>query len=474
MADENIALMAHLLRRSGFGASRDEIEAKAALGYQQTLDDLLAPESQENIEEDLLFRYNPSYWQSAAIENNVQAWLYTMINTPRQLQEKMALFWHMIFCAGHSKIDSGYEMGVMISMFREHGMGNFRDLIYRLSTSPGMMYYLDNTESHQTALNENYGRELLELFSLGAGKDEELNYSEDDVKACARAFTGWNNAPAYPPFPYGRSPWEFRFDPADHDGGEKTFLGETGAWNGDDILDIICKQPATARFLARHLYNYFVADDVQIPAWRLTPPQDLNLIQAMEKTYFDSGYDITEMLRVLFNSEKFKSESVRFAKVKSPAEVVAGTLRMVEEHREIKLGLFQHSQEPKYMGMDLMNPPTVEGWHTGREWIDSGTLVERINYASELLGNTELPGVKGLINRLMSRGDSLSPETFVDGCLDLIGPITVDDGTRSELVAHAQKSGDLRHSSSSEQSDFTRRTGEMFQMIASTAEFQFE
>ena len=474
MADENIALMAHLLRRSGFGASRDEIEAKAAQGYQQTLDDLLNPESQPIIEEDLVFRYNPSYWQSAAIENNVQAWLYTMINTPRQLQEKMSLFWHMIFCAGHSKIDSGYEMGRMVAMFREHGMGNFRDLIYRLSTSPGMMYYLDNTESHQVAVNENYGRELLELFSLGAGKDEEFNYSEDDVKACARAFTGWNNAPAYPPFPYGRSPWEFRFDPADHDDGEKTFLGETGPWNGDDILDIICKQPATARFLARHLYNYFVADDAQIPAWRLTPPQNLDLIQEMEKAYFDSGYDITEMLRVLFNSDTFKSEEVRYAKVKSPAEVVAGTLRLVEEHREIKLGLFQHSQEPKYMGMDLMNPPTVEGWHTGREWIDSGTLVERINYASDLLGNTELPGVKGLINRLMSRGDSLSPETFVDGCLDLIGPITVDDGTRSELVAHAQKAGDLRHGSSSEQSDFTRRTGEMFQMIASTAEFQFE
>ena len=474
MADENIALMAHLLRRSGFGASRDEIEAKAAQGYQQTLDDLLNPESQPIIEEDLVYRYNPSYWQSAAIENNVQAWLYTMINTPRQLQEKMSLFWHMIFCAGHSKIDSGYEMGRMVAMFREHGMGNFRDLIYRLSTSPGMMYYLDNTESHQVAVNENYGRELLELFSLGAGKDEEFNYSEDDVKACARAFTGWNNAPAYPPFPYGRSPWEFRFDPADHDDGEKTFLGETGPWNGDDILDIICKQPATARFLARHLYNYFVADDAQIPAWRLTPPQNLNLIQEMEKAYFNSGYDITEMLRVLFNSDTFKSEEVRYAKVKSPAEVVAGTLRLVEEHREIKLGLFQHSQEPKYMGMDLMNPPTVEGWHTGREWIDSGTLVERINYASDLLGNTELPGVKGLINRLMSRGDSLSPETFVDGCLDLIGPITVDDGTHSELVAHAQKAGDLRHGSSSEQSDFTRRTGEMFQMIASTAEFQFE
>ena len=474
MADQDIALMAHLLRRAGFGASRDEIEAKAAQGYQQTLDDLLNPESQPTIEEDLLFRYNPSYWQSAAIENNVQAWLYTMINTPRQLQEKMALFWHMIFCAGHSKIDSGYEMGRMVAMFREHGMGNFRDLLYRLCTSPGMMYYLDNTESHQVAVNENYGRELLELFSLGAGKDEEFNYSEDDVKACARAFTGWNVAPAYPPFPHGRSPWEFRFDPADHDDSEKTFLGETGPWDGDDILDIICKQPATARFLARHLYNYFVADEAQVPAWRLTPPRDLDLIQVMEKAYFDSGYDITEMLSALFNSEAFKSEAVRYAKVKSPAEVVAGTLRLVEEHREIKLGLFQHSQEPKYMGMDLMNPPTVEGWHTGREWIDSGTLVERINYAGDLLGNTELPGVKSMVNRLMNRGEMLTPEVFVDGCLDLIGPITVDEGTRSELVAHARRSGDLRHGSSAEETEFTRRTGEMFQMIAATAEFQFE
>ena len=474
MADQDIALMAHLLRRAGFGASRDEIEAKAAQGYQRTLDDLLNPESQPTIEEDLLFRYNPSYWQSAAIENNVQAWLYTMINTPRQLQEKMGLFWHMIFCAGHSKIDSGYEMGRMVAMFREHGMGNFRDLIYRLSTSPGMMYYLDNTESHQVAVNENYGRELLELFSLGVGKDEEFNYSEDDVKACARAFTGWNVAPAYPPFPHGRSPWEFRFDPADHDDGEKTFLGETGPWNGDDILDIICKQPATARFLARHLYNYFVADEAQVPAWRLTPPRDLDLIQVMEKAYFDSGYDITEMLSALFNSETFKSQEVRYAKVKSPAEVVAGTLRLVEEHREIKLGLFQHSQEPKYMGMDLMNPPTVEGWHTGREWIDSGTLVERINYAGDLLGNTELPGVKAMVNRLMNQGETLSPEVFVDGCLDLIGPITVDEGTRNELVAHAQRSGDLRHGSSAEETEFTRRTGEMFQMIAATAEFQFE
>jgi uncharacterized protein (DUF1800 family) len=474
MAEQDIALMAHLMRRGAFGASRDEIETRAAQGYDKTVEELLNPEGQPELEEDLLFRLNPSYYQAAAIENNVQMWIYRMINNPRQLQEKMSLFWHMIFCAGHSKIDSGFEMGNMIEMFRENGMGNFRTLLYKLSTNPGMMYYLDNSESHKVALNENYGRELLELFSLGVGKDEAFNYSEDDVKACARAFTGWNVAPPYPPFPHGRSPWEFRFDPADHDDGEKVFLGETGNWNGDDILDIVCKQPSTARFIARHLYNFFVADDVQIPAWRLTPPRDAALVEAMEKAYFDSGYNITAMLRVLFTSDSFKSEAVRYAKVKSPAEMVVGTLRLVDDHREIKPGLFEISQEPKYMGMDLMNPPTVEGWHTGREWIDSGTLVERINYASDMLGNTELPGVKSLIHRVASRGATLSPETFVDGCLDVIGPLIVDDSTRSELIAHAQKAGDATHGSSSEAVEFTRRTGEMFQMIASTAEFQFE
>jgi uncharacterized protein (DUF1800 family) len=474
MPDQNIALMAHLLRRAGFGASRAEIEAKAAQGYDATVEELLNPESQPGIEEDLMMRYQPAYNHSAAIETNVQQWLYRMINTPRQLQEKMALFWHMIFCAGHSKIDSGEEMGRMIAMFREHGMGNFRDLLLRLSTSPAMMYYLDNSESHKVALNENYGRELLELFSLGVGKDEEFNYTEDDVKACARSFTGWNVAPAYPPFPYGRSPWEFRYDPADHDDSEKTFLGETGRWNGEDIINIICKQPGTARFISRHMYNFFVADEVPVPSWRMTPPRDKELIAALERAYFDSGYEIKAMLRALFTSEAFKGESARFARVKSPAEMVVSLMRMVGEHRgEIKPGLFEISLEPKYMGMDLMNPPTVEGWHTGHEWIDSGTLVERINFASQYLGRTDLPGVRDMIDRLMARGERLSPEAFVDGCIDLVGCLNVTDGTRQSLIAHAQRQGELRHGTDAERAEFTRRSGEMFQMLASTGEFQF-
>ncbi len=473
MADHDISLVAHLLRRAGFGSDRNELEARAAQGYAAALDELLDPLGQPDIDEDLLFRLHPGLYLPNAIESSVHDWVYRMINNPRQLQEKMSLFWHTIFCAGHSKIDHGLEMDVMIAMFREHGMGNFRDLLYRLSTNPGMLYYLDNTESHKVALNENYGRELLELFSMGVGMDDEMNYTEDDVKACARAFTGWNVAPAYPPFPYGRSRWEFRFDPADHDDGEKTFLGETGRWNGDDILDIICRQPATARFISRHLCNFFVADEPPVPSWRLTPPLHPDLVQSLESAYFESGYDITAMLRALFTSETFKSESVRYCKVKSPAEMVVGALRLAGEHREIKPGLFEISIEPKYMGMDLMNPPTVEGWHTGREWIDSGTLVERINFASDLLGNTELPGVRALVDRLKDLGPVLTPEALVDGCLDLVGPLPVHDETREELLAHARRGGDVSHGGNGQDAEFTRRAGEMFQMIASTAEYQF-
>ena len=166
---------------------------------------------------------------------------------------------------------------------------------------------------------------------------------------------------------------------------------------------MIAANRATARFISRHMYNFFVADEVPVPSWRQTPPKDESLLEDLEQSYFDSGYNITEMLRTLFNSESFKN--AQYAKVKNPAEMVAGTLRMVGDHRgEIKPGMFELSQEPKYMGMDLMNPPTVEGWHTGHEWIDSGTLVERINFAADYLGRTELPGVQSMISRLMAQG----------------------------------------------------------------------
>jgi hypothetical protein len=211
-----------------------------------------------------------------------------------------------------------------------------------------------------------------------------------------------------------------------------------------------------------------------VPSWRQTPPKDVEAIKTLEKAYFDSGYEINAMLRALFTSGFFKAESARFARVKSPAEMVVSILRMTGEHRgEVKPGLFDISEEPKFMGMDLMNPPTVEGWHTGHEWIDSGTLVERINFAAEYLGRTDLPGVQDMIHRLTARGEHLSPEALVDGCIDMVGCPNITTDTRRELVAHAQRGGELRHGTAAERTEFTRRCGEMFQMLAATAEFQF-
>ena len=328
----------------------------------------------------------------------------------------MALFWHGILCTGHAKVDHGRQMTVTIDLFRRFGLGNYRDLLVGISRDPAMVFYLDNCMSHKDAVNENYGRELLELFSLGVGMDGQLNYTEEDVKACSRAYTGWSIKPALPSYPYGTFNWRFRYDPTDHDNSEKTFLGQTGRWNGDDIIDIVLRQPATARFISRHLYTFFVADEPQVSAWKDTPPRDIEAIKTLEKALVENDYEMRPVLRILFNSGFFKN--ARFQKVKSPAEVVVGTMRLVRDHTEVKPGLYQIMKETGYMGQDLLDPPTVEGWHTGREWIDSGTLVERINFVADQVGKRELPGVKLIVDRMSAGASIMSPEEFVGGCLD--------------------------------------------------------
>ena len=467
MANNDLATMAHLMRRAGFGATRDELEAYVAKGYEATVEDLVHPETQPDVEQDLMERYLPEYGGLAGIDSNQQAWVYRMISSKRPLQEKMTLFWHGILCTGHAKLDHGRMMSVNIDMYRQRGMGNYRDLLVELSRHPPMVYYLDNNENHKGSINENYGRELLELFSLGVGMDGKFNYTEDDVKAASHAFTGWNIEPTMPVFPYGRDIWRFRYDPADHDDGEKTFLGQTGRWNGEDIIDIIMRQPATARFICRHLYSFFVADEPQVPAWKDTPPRDMEAIRTLEKAFVESNYEIRPVLRTLFNSDFFKN--ARFAKIKSPAEVVIGTMRLVKDHIEVKPGLFPIMQEAIYMGQDLLNPPTVEGWHTGREWIDSGSLVERINFVADQLGNRELPGVKLIVDRMSAGSGAMSAEEFVDGCLDLIGPVVASEKTRAALIEHAKSGGEIQRGGEG----FGERVTEMLQLIVATAEYQY-
>jgi uncharacterized protein (DUF1800 family) len=464
---EEIALMAHLMRRAGFGAPYAELETRAAKGYEATVEELLHPEAQPDLDTDIMLRYKTEWVSKNGLEGQQEEWAYRMINTPRPLQEKIALFWHGVLCTGHAKCENPRQQQFEIDMFRNDGLGKFDNLLMGLASDPAMVFFLDNCMSHKGAINENWGRELLELFSMGVGMDNHPNYSEDDVKEAARAFTGWTVGNAMPRYPYGRYSAKFIYDPKDHDDDEKTFLGETGNWNGEDIVNIIARQPATARFVARHLYNYFVADEPQVPAWQHTPPRDPEAIKMLEDEYFRSGYSIGDMLRVLFNADFFKK--ARFAKVKSPADTVVGTMRLVGDYTFPKPGLNAVALTIRYMGQDLLNPPTVEGWHTGREWIDSGTLVERINFTADNVGNVNLPGVRAIIERLRAEGPTLSPERLVDGCLQMLGNYELSEETRNELIAMAQNEGDVQTAGE----DFPRRVAQMLQSIVATTEYLF-
>ncbi len=467
MAENEIALMAHLMRRAGFGAPYEELEARAAKGYEATVEELLNPEGQPDLERDLMLKYQTAWVGGAALESQQAKWTYCMINTKRPLEEKISLFWHGILCTGHSKCEHPWQQEVGFDKFRRHGLGSFPNLLLELSRDPAMVFYLDNCMSHKGAINENYGRELLELFSMGVGMDGHPNYTEDDVKACAQAFTGWSIANAIPRYPYVRYEATFVFNPDDHDDSEKSFQGETGRWNGDDIIDIIARQPSAARFVSRHLYSFFVADEPGVPAWQDTPPRDPEAIKLLEEEYFRSGYDIRSMLRVLFNSDFFKE--ARFAKVKSPAETVAGTMRLVGDFSFPRPGLLAIAMELGYMGQDIMNPPTVEGWHTGKEWIDSGTLVERINFTADQVGNTDLPGVRAMVDRLAAEGKTISPQRLVDRCLEMLGGYQLGEQTRDKMLAHAEKQGELRTGTE----EFTRTVGQILQLIVATPEYLY-
>ena len=466
MADNDIALLAHLMRRAGFGATRGELEALATRGYEATVDDLLNPERQEPVDQYEFLRYHPWAWKPGTLSNpGATTWLYHMVTTKRPLEEKMTLFWHQVFATGVSKVDHWDEIADMIDVFRDKGMGRFSKLLLEVARNPAMIFWLDNNENHASAVNENWGRELLELFSMGVG-----NYTEDDVREASRAFTGWTIEHKLPRFPYGRFDWGFQYREEDHDDGEKTFLGHTGRFNGEDIIDIICRQPATARFVARHLYNFFVADEAQVPAWSVTPPSDPEAIEALSTTFVESDGDIRSVLTMLFNSDFFKE--ARFTRVKSPAEVVAGTLKLVGGAEFPVPGYGELSRQPGYMGQELLNPPSVEGWHSGDEWVNSGSLMRRINFVADMVGDVQRPGVRSIIDGVEARGD-LSPEGFVDACLDVMGPLDVSAETRSELVSHASDAGRLGWTSAAESSSSTERVTEMLRLIVALREYQF-
>ena len=466
MAGADLALIAHLMRRAGFGASRGELETRAAKGYEATVEELLQTDEQEPVDILDFLRYHPWAWKPGTMSNpGAASWLYRMITSQRPLEEKMTLFWHQVFATGNSKVDHWDEIADMIDTFREKGLGSFRDLLTAMATSPAMIFWLDNNENHAASINENWGRELLELFSMGVG-----SYTEDDVKEASRAFTGWTIEPKLPRFPYGRFDWTFEYREDDHDPGEKTFLGHTGPLNGSDVIAVLVEQQATARFICRHLYNFFVADEPPVPTWPIRPPRDPEAIDALVAAFTVSDGDIRTVLRTLFNSDFFKAAT--FTRVKSPVEVVVGTMKLVGGAEFPVLGYGELARQPGYLGQEMLNPPAVEGWHTGGEWINSASLMGRVNFVSDLMGETGRPGVQALISEIRRRGD-LSPDAFVDAVLDLLGPLDVDVEARRELVAHAAEGGALTWDAEGPSGDSTRRVIDMLRLVVAVRGYQF-
>ena len=469
MSDSDIKLMAHLLRRAGFGASRDELDQYLAKGYAAVIEELLYPGDPQSLPDDLIRRYHVEQSELRELASSGSYWMYRMITTRCPLEEKIALFWHGLFATGYSKLNQARSLLNQVDMFRRNGLGRFRELLLELSKDPAMLLWLDNNDNHKEAINENYGRELLELFSMGIG-----NYTEEDVKEGSRAFTGWTlgnaeymatRAGKDSIWPYGRIAWHFEFRDQDHDDGEKTFLGETGRFNGEEIIDIIVRQEATARFVCTRLFQFFAADEVD--------DKGSPTVDEMMQSYFDSGYEIRSVLRTLFNSDYFKSKEARFARVKGPVELMVGAIRLAGSYQTPTLGIEKVTNQTLFMGQGLLQPPSVEGWHEGSEWIDSGSLVERVNFVAQEMGNVNRPGVRDIIDRLASGdGGVLTPEDLVDRCLDLMGPIDVADTTRATLVGYARRQGDLHLKEHQTGDEAEQRVGNMLRLVAATREYQ--
>ncbi len=402
---------AHLLWRGGFGGTWEDAERLAKRGLKGAVDSLVnypaAPESKPPAcgeppsESEQVFRRRVrdlAEEERTKLENSRRQaeqekitdlrfwWLHRMLTTERPLEEKMTLFWHSHFASSFSeKIEHAYPMWQQNEMFRRHALAPFPELLRELIRNPAMLVWLDNANSHRGRPNENFARELMELFSLGVGA-----YTEKDVKEAARALTGWS---------VNRSEWTFVKKEEAHDSGEKTYLQQTGAWDGDDVVRIICEQPAMAKFMARKLLDFFVCQN---------PDEDL--VEAAAKIYRANNFNHALFLHTLFRSQLFYSARATNSVVKSPVVLTIGTLKAMRVPVPEKKLLIDAL---RLMGQDLFFPPDVNGWTGGTAWINSNMLLVRYNFSNYLLNGVSPDQFK--IFDKKTAGSALKRREFVEG-----------------------------------------------------------
>lgn len=356
----------HLYRRAGFGLSPAEWQSRRLWTVEQAVNNLFERAKKT---QPLTEGASPDYTKKGAMmatkrqENQKlerqammqinHAWLSRMADPAESnLLERMCFFWHGHFAC---EVKFGLLGTRQLNALRQNCLGNFRDLVLAIARDPAMIRYLNNQQNRKFSPNENFARELMELFTIGRG-----HYTETDVKEAARAFTGWS----------GSLKGEYVFRSRQHDEGEKIFMGKTGSFNGEDIIDIILEQDETARFVCRKIYRHFVNDEV-----------NEEHVNTLADGFRSSGYDIEKLMRSLLVSDWFYAPENVGNKIKSPIELLAGTMRQLGVSEVDTRGVIILQQA---LGQTLFRPPNVAGWPGGRTWIDNSTLLLRLNLAAAI------------------------------------------------------------------------------------------
>ncbi len=447
----------HLLDRAAFGGTPQEIATLAEMGLDKAVDHLLGAEDDfKEFEATLTDR--PDYRKMRQLKkeerqkiqrehrrkdrrqfDQLRAWWFRrMVVGKAPLREKMTCFWHGHFATSYREVKNSYHMYLQNETLRKHALGNFKELATAVSKDPAMLRYLNNNQNRRGRPNENYARELMELFTLGVG-----NYTETDIKEAARALTGWSAR--------GN---EFVFFRRAHDPGVKEFLGKKGRFTGKEIIDVIFEQEAVNRFVVRKLVKFFATEN----------PSD-GLVEALAATFREGNFEIRPVLAQLFRSDEFYSKSCRGNHIKSPVELVVSTLRLLHVDRGNSPGA---SLLAGQMGQELFVPPNVKGWDGGESWITTSTLFNRYNFAQPFLavdqrrGRTDgardrsrrRPGRDFLMRRvphwtpesvekiLGEDSRKLDSEVVVDRLLAHFLTVPVDTEARMRLIeAHQQAEG---------------------------------
>jgi uncharacterized protein (DUF1800 family) len=393
--------ISHLLRRAGFGATPAEIDRYAALGTRAATQSLLdfSKVSNAPLEAKLPTIDFSSARPAAGVAAMQGWWLQRMAETARPLEEKMTLFWHGLLTSGLDK-SGPPQMFAQNQLYRKMALGNFVDLLKAVSKDPAMMVYLDTETNRKGKPNENYARELMELFTTGIG-----HYTEDDVRESARSFTGWTLRGARQP----RLATDSLFVPRLHDDGEKTFLGKTGNFRGDDIVEMLVPLRATAERLSTKLFTFFAY-----------PSPEPEIVQHLADTFQKSRYNVGAVVREIFAMDAFYSPKAYRSLVKSPAELAAQTLKATgADQRTYTLAAAAMAA----MGQVLFYPPNVAGWPGGNSWINSSTLLARINFGNGASQRMQASLPKESLDQLLG--------TLVDG--------NVSPSTHDSLMAYQQQ-----------------------------------